>query len=400
MTLRSPVEQEIRDLIRQHGRITFARFMHACLYSPRGGFYSTRDQRISTHFGTSALSHPVFGSLIARQLEEMWHLLSEPRVFHVIEAGCGDGALARSIVRACSRMAPAFADALCYVAADYAPRTPQPSDTVVEWEDVTANPSLGRTDAKPDVARVKTAGVSAFGSVVGCILSNELLDNFPVHRFIVQDGRVKEVFVTLTGGNFTELADEPSSPRIADIVESLGVSLPEGYRGEVNLALEEWTREVSRALDRGFVLTIDYGEQAGALYSAEHEQGTLTCYRRHEAGHDPYRHIGEQDITSHVDFTWLARLGERHGLATVGYALQREFLTNLGFSSFLDEFDTRGQSPARAELNRIAMRALVDPDDYGDLKVLAQAKGIEPGAGLLGFAGSQGVNLESSKRLP
>ena len=62
-------------MILRDGRITFARFMEACLYSPRGGFYSARGDRISAHFGTSSTSHPVFGALIARQLEEMWQLL-------------------------------------------------------------------------------------------------------------------------------------------------------------------------------------------------------------------------------------------------------------------------------------------------------------------------------------
>ena len=110
--MQSAVEQEIRDLIQRDGRITFARFVQACLYSPRGGFYSSRGDRISTHFGTSPTSHPVFGALIARQLEQMWRLLGEPPVFHVIEVGSGDGALARSIVDACWRMAPGLARAL------------------------------------------------------------------------------------------------------------------------------------------------------------------------------------------------------------------------------------------------------------------------------------------------
>ena len=116
MTLRSAVDREIRDLIQKNGRITFARFMQACLYSPSGGFYSARGNRISAHFGTSPTSHPVFGALIARQLEQMWHLLEDPPVFHVIEVGSGDGLLAQSIVNACRRMDPRFAQALYYVA--------------------------------------------------------------------------------------------------------------------------------------------------------------------------------------------------------------------------------------------------------------------------------------------
>src|SRR5688500_1141022 len=132
MRLRSAVDQEIRALIQKHGRITFAQFMQACLYSPHGGFYSARGTRISTHFGTSPTSHPVFGALIARQLEQMWHLLGDPPVFHVIEVGSGDGALALSIVHACWRTAPGLARALYYVAADYAPCRPRSSDHAVD----------------------------------------------------------------------------------------------------------------------------------------------------------------------------------------------------------------------------------------------------------------------------
>lgn len=371
MTLRSAVDAEIRDLIQRDGRITFARFMEACLYSPRGGFYSAQGNRISAHFGTSATSHPVFGVLIARQLEQMWRLLGSPTVFHVIEVGSGDGALAQSIVDACRRAAPSFAQALCYVAADYQPGS--------------------RQDATSGIHRVKTEGIRAFRNVVGCILCNELIDNFPVHRFVVQGRRVKEVFVTLSGGNLVEVLDEPSTHRIEERLVGLGLSLPEGYRGEVNLAVDDWTSQLATTLDRGFVLTIDYGELATDLYSPENAQGTLVCYRRHLAGEDPYQHVGQQDITCLVDFTSLMRVGERHGLATVGYGLQSRFLTNLGFYPILDAVPPQGRSAARTELNRIAMMTLVDPDEYGNFKALAQAKGVGADIELQGFGGNVAV---------
>ena len=386
MRVRSAVDQEIRDLIQKHGRITFAQFMQACLYSPHGGFYSSRGTRISTHFGTSPTSHPVFGALIARQLEQMWHLLGDPPVFHVIEVGSGDGALAQSIVHACWRMAPRLAQVLYYVAADYEPRWLPSPDHTFDWDNGTGDGmSPSRRDAIVGVQRVKTEGLRAFRNVVGCILCNELIDNFPVHRFAIQGGRVKEVFVTSAGGNLTEVLDEPSSPRIEERLTSLGLSLTEGYRGEVNLAMEDWTGQLARALDRGFILTIDYGQLATDLYALQNNQGTLVCYHRHVVSSDPYQHIGQQDITCQVDFTSLMRLGDRHGLATVGYALQRQFLTNLGFSSFLDALQTQGLSAARTALSRMAMMTLVDPDEYGDFKVLAQAKGHGLGIDLLGF---------------
>jgi SAM-dependent MidA family methyltransferase len=381
--MRPTIAQELRDLIARHGQITFAEFMQVCLYSPHGGFYASRAERISRHFGTSAMSHPVFGALIARQLEQMWRLLEEPAVFHVIEVGCGDGALARSIVQACARSAPRLARALHYVAADYAPRWLHSSDHAL-GDEATAS----EADAIARIARVRGQGLRAFGHAVGCILSNELIDNFPVHRFVIR--RVQEVFVTLADDKLVEVVDEPSSDRIGARLADLDVSLPEGYRGEVSLALEGWIGELARALDRGFVVTIDYGELANDLYAPANFGGTLVCYHRHAATEDPFQNVGRQDITCQVDFTSLMRLGERHGLRAVGYSRQSEFLQNLGFSSFIDVLEGQSASSARAALNRIAMMTLVDPEQYGELKVLVQAKGLARGSELLGFGARDG----------
>jgi SAM-dependent MidA family methyltransferase len=305
----------------------------------------------------------------------------------VIEVGAGDGTLAQSIAYACGQMNSGLAQALYYVTTDYAPRWPSSSSHHRNRDHISGDP-VSASDSAPNVViqPVKADGIGAFRNVVGCILSNELIDNFPVHRFAIRGGRVMEVFVTLSGENFTEVLDEPSSARIEPRITSLGVSLPEGYRGEVNLAMEDWMCQISRALDRGFILTIDYGQEAADLYSAENKRDTLVCYHRHAVREDPYQNIGQQDITCHVDFTSLMRLGESHGLTTVGYTSQSQFLTNLGFSSLLDALDTQGQSAARTALSRMAMMALVDPEDYGDLKVLAQAKVDGLHTELLGFA--------------
>ena len=346
MRLRSAVDQEIRDLIHKHGRITFAQFMQACLYSPHGGFYSSRGTRISTHFGTSPTSHPVFGALIARQLEQMWHLLGDPPVFHVLEVGSGDGALAQAIVHACGRMAPRLAQVLYYVAADYEPRWLPSPDHPFAWDNGTGD---GMSPA--------TVSAEGFRAAISTSARHQL-NGAPFPATVSAEGR--------------QLNGAPS--------------LTEGYRGEVNLAMEDWTGQLSRALDRGFILTIDYGQLATDLYSLQNNQGTLVCYHRHVVSSDPYQHIGHQDMTCQVDFTSLMRLGDRHGLATVGYALQRQFLTNLGFASCLDALPTQGLSAARTALSRMAMMTLIDPDEYGDFKVLAQAKGHEVGMELLGFA--------------
>ena len=363
--------------------------MEICLYSPRGGFYSSEDTNINRHFTTSPTSHPVFGSLIARQLEQMWHVLGEPPIFHVIEVGSAGDTLAQSIVSSSYHMNPRFSEALYYVAIDYQPCRVQLPSRFIDFRLGTEDEIYpNHKEIRSAVHRVKANGLQAFQNIVGCILYNELIDNFPVHRFTIKNDRIQEIFVTLSDSGFTEILGEPSSPLIPHRINNLGLSLTEGYKGEINLAIEDWTAQLSNTLSSGFILTIDYGDTASELYSPQNNQGTLVCYNRHSAISNPYQHVGKQDITCQVDFTSLMEIGHQYGLTTVGYTKQNKFLESLGMSSFLDTLQKLGLSAARTELNRIAMMTLVDPEEYGDFKVLSQAKGIEWEFELQGFQGN------------
>lgn len=369
------VEAELHDLIRREGPVTFDRFQQACLYSPAGGFYSSREGGINDHFQTSSTVHPAFGALLARQLHEMWQVMGEPNPFHVIEVGSGDGSLARAITAAVEHAHPALGNALRYIAADYAP----------VWPASLSQPFGETAPSHLPVDRVKAAGLDPFRGITGCILSNELQDNFPVHRFQIRDGKLLEVYVTSQRGAFVEQLDEPSTPRLAQRLSDLGVVLPDGTRGEVSLALDDWIAEVDRVLDRGFVLTIDYGGRASELYSVENPEGTLICFREHIVGNDPYTDVGEQDITSYVDFSSLMLLGDSLGIATAGYTRQAEFLEALGFDELMAAVDDEDLQEARKQLKRIAMSSLVDPEQTGEFRVLAQAKGLQPIPVLKGF---------------
>ena len=379
------VEEEIRALIQQNGPITFSQFMQICLYSPKGGFYSARANRINTEFGTSPTSHPLFGTLIAKQLKQMWEILDFPSIFQVIEVGSGDGALARSIVDEIQLLDSNFSAALQYVATDYEPWWPNSLDESLGWNGEAQNSRPNKREITWGINRVKAEGVTPFKNITGCILCNELVDNFPFHQFVIQDGLVKEIYVTTSDKGFTEILDLPSSPLISNRLKSLNLDLPEGYRGEINLGIDSWMAEVFETLDRGFTLSIDYGELSKDLYSSKYNNGTLMCYNQHQYTNNPYQNIGSQDITSFVDFTSLMKAGEKQGFITQGYTLQRRFLENLGFYSYLDSLDAKELSYARKELSRIAMKTLIDPDDYGDFKVLIQSKGIIKDIELLGF---------------
>ena len=144
--------------------------------------------------------------------------------------------------------------------------------------------------------------------MTGCILSNELLDAFPVHQVTVEHGRLREMYVALQGGEPAMQTGEPSTPLLALRLDELGVELAEGQIAEINLALDQWIEEAAQSLERGFVLTIDYGRPAEELYSAtERFRGTLTTFHRHLQTDQPLRRIGQQDMSAQVDFTALAK---------------------------------------------------------------------------------------------
>ena len=164
--------------------------------------------------------------------------------------------------------------------------------------------------------------------VVGCIISNELVDSLPVHRFQVVDGEVAEIFVGLDDqGGLVEIPGPPSTPDLSRRVEGLGFPLSEGFRGEVNLEAARWLAQVAASLERGFVLTFDYGREAHDLYSPARAGGTVRTYRGHAPAGSPLDRLGRQDITADVDFSLLSTEGSRLGLRTLSLQTQERFLT-------------------------------------------------------------------------
>ena len=355
-------EAEVRRRIFDRGRISFAEFMEIALYHPTGGYYSKRRVGESRDYFTSSAAHPAFGALLAVQAERIWGIMGRPRPFHVVEMGAGEGLMARDFVRYAHSLNPGFADALTYVALDRVragARAPFPS---VPFQSVL-------TDGAP------------LNGVTGLFISNELLDALPVHRFEIRSGKVHELFVSLDeSGTLVEQPGEPPNPQIVERLSRSGIELHEGFVGEVNLGIGPWMRQVAASLNCGIVITIDYGYEASQLYSSSRKRGTLHTYFRHTEGAGPFRRIGSQDITAHVDFTAVATEGAEVGLRSVGLLTQAEYLKTLGWSQIAE--GTRGitLSSYDRDANLMALRELVRPEGLGGFKVMVQEKGTNIGS--------------------
>jgi SAM-dependent MidA family methyltransferase len=337
-------------------------FMETALYDPHHGYYRSRREKMGREgdYLTSPEVSRIFGALVARQLKEMWSAMGQPGGFEVVEAGAGTGKLCRDILRWARHQSPELHDALAYTIVEV-------SDALVERQRealAEEGPNVRwSTDLPTDIQ--------------GCILSNELLDSFPVHRVTVAGGELMEVFVGWDGGRFVEELRPPSTSEIEAYFGQLGLMPGDGCRAEVNVEAREWMRRAAKTLRSGYVLTFDFGYEAAELYTPWRADGTLLCFYRHNPSADPYARVGRQDITSHVDFTTLRRAGEEAGLRTLGLVSQAEFLTNLGIGEALASPGKDNTDLEEHYARRRAVSELTDPAALGRIRVLVQAKNVD-----------------------
>lgn len=373
----------VADIIREiqvSGPISFARFMELALYHPTFGYYmrftdkgdaeeprsGLGEDRIgwSGDYYTSCDVSPVLAHSLAKQIAQMDELLGRPVPFTIVEMGAGKGVLARDVLTACRTVSESLSKRLRYVIIERSPVMQASQQRLLA-------PWIGEQGCVTwlgSLAELPTEHID------GVLLSNELVDAFPVHRIRVVDGEPREVWVDFIDGRFCEQLQSCSTPELQDYLQRLAdhdVVVAEGACADINVPAVPWIKEVARVLRRGFAMTIDYGHLAHDLYGPERKKGTLLCYYHHMASEDPYQRVGLQDMTAHVDFTTLAAVGEAEGLHVTGFTNQMSFLTSLGIERLLESLE-----PGSAEFQSVLQ--LLRPNGMGStFKILIQHKGIE-----------------------
>jgi len=359
----TPLEELLVARIRRYGPITFAEYMRECLYHPVQGYYSQPEAQRLADYYTSVNVNPIFGRLLARQFAEMWEKLGRPREFLLVEAAAGIGRLAGQVLEFAEKKLPEFYNSLQYVAVERSPaRCEQMKARLVAY-------------VEREHCRVE---MEIPGKIpVGCVFSNELLDAFPVHRVIQESGALQEIFVSHDGGTFAEERRPLSTCAIVDYFTAQQVSLLEGQQAEAGLEVCDWILEVGRRLERGFVLTIDYGHEAHDLFDAHHMAGTMLAYGGHRASEEFYAAAGQQDLTAHVNFTALRTWGERSGLKSLGMVSQTAFLLALGQGNDFGDLYDEGMREADLLRARLQLKTLIFPEGMGEqFQVMVQEKGV------------------------
>jgi len=269
----------LRTQIARDGPVSFQRFMDVALYQPECGFYRRgRDPfgRAGDYF-TAEQIQPVFGILIAARVRQLHEELGEPDDFTVVELGAGRAEMAEAFSR--YRYCPV-------------------EITGGEWP----------------------------RRFTGVVFSNEFFDALPVHVAVRRRSEFRELLVGWQQDRFAWVEGAPVSGEINEYLVRYAADVEEGAWVEVNLAALGWLDQIAARLERGWVLTIDYGYTAPELI--RFPRGTLMSYRRHVATEDVLSAPGDRDLTAHVNFTALREHGALRGLQTSCFEnLSRTLLT-------------------------------------------------------------------------
>ena len=350
----------IIDRIKRDQAISFRDYMDMALYHDDFGYFTSSAHPIGKRgdFFTSPYISSAFGAMIGRQIEEFRKHINGD--FTIVEYGAGTGLL-------------------CYDILEYL-KLNRESFKSIRYVIIEKSSVLRKLSEKYLGSQVTWLDdIQKLGTFEGCIISNELFDNLPVHRMVRQNQQFMEVFVDYQHG-FKEFL-KPATTEDVDVFDQYQIDFPEGFSTEVCTDAKEWFKNVSQVLNRGYILTIDYGYLLEELLQQQRTIGTIRCYYKHQVNFDLYQKPGEQDITSDVNFSSLCYWGSKNGFQFTGYVNQNHFLRALGFVPYLSALNDSNE-------NKIYAFTTLLNQMGGRFKVLIQQKNL-PSNPLSGLAFQQ-----------
>jgi SAM-dependent MidA family methyltransferase len=331
------LEERLRTTIARQKPIPFARFMEQALYEPELGYYSAGPLPWGSDgdYVTAPQVHPALGQSIAAFATELDHALGRPDPFSLLEVGSGNGQLARAVLATIEKDTPLLWERLSFTSVE------RGAAALAAQADL-PSPGAGMG--------IEADLPSSCEPLRGLVYANEFFDAFPVHRVKQTRRGLVEAYVDVAAEGLVERYMKPSTPALARYIADNSIELSDDQVGEICLQVEPWLVRLNDVLGAGGVLAVDYGHSTTALYGPSRMSGSLVAQQRFELFDDVLTHPGDCDLTAHVDFGNLQRVGELLAMQWAGRCSLRVFLIGMGA--------TAGQETAPLEA-RLALRHLL-----------------------------------------
>jgi len=350
------LEDVLRKRLR-NGDLPFREFVELVLYHPACGYYTRAKNPVGkgADYVTAPLLSPVFSYALGNLVREFLGR-NEGEVCSIVDIGCGDGSLIRDLAqrdadpnarffgvdRALSRLGPSSASG---------------------WQSATSLAEVPKGTAQ-------------------LIFSNELYDAFPFSRVVRRGDGLHELCVTERDGSL-DWSEREAPAELIRYFEDRRVELTDGQFADVSPEWESFHADVVRFVERGLLVTIDYGFPADKLFHPRARRfGTAAAYSGQRVSRDLLANPGQQDLTAHINFGDLQRAGESNGASTLFFDRLAKFLLTLDITSHelfrpVHEVTISGAEEGLALIQeRENARRLVLPDGIGvEMRVLVQAKG-------------------------
>ena len=348
-------------IIQKGGAIGFDEFMNLALYHHQYGYY--RSDLVKFHkagdFTTAPEISPLFGRLIAKQLAELEEVLDTGAI---LEFGAGSGVLAGEVVETLAKIG----------------KLPKYYYILELSANLQQRQYLYLKKKLPHLITHFVWLKKLPENFSGVIMANEVLDAMPSKRFALNFGNLSELCVVSDDMHFKYQKKLPKDSQAEQIRSLLAQDKSFAalkniayYESEFNFYLKPWLNTLYEKIRSGIILIIDYGYTQKEYYHPERTRGTLRCYYRHRVHDNPFIHIGKQDISTSVHFSYLAHVALELGFELVGFTTQAAFLLNLGIEKLLYKAQKEEAHLALAQ----GAKQLLLPNFMGEIfKVIAFSK--------------------------
>jgi SAM-dependent MidA family methyltransferase len=340
------------------GRITAEQYMDIALYDENKGYYMVPGAKIGRNgdFITTSNISDIYGRAVAKWYFRQTQERGLPS--HVCEIGAGDGRFASAFIDEWNQLS---GESVTYFIKEESPYHKGQQSSL-----------LG--------ARVQQIdSLEELMPFCGLIFSNELFDALPVRVVEKQQGSMMEIMVAMERGELKEEAVPLDDPAVLAYIKDNGLKLKENQRLEIPLRMIGLISSISAMLQKGIVLTVDYGYTNVELMEPARKRGSLRGYSNHRLIEDFLSSPGKMDITSHVHFDSFISEGEKRDLIFEGKYRQDEFLLSCGILEDLQNHDDPDPFSAASRRNR-AIRQLIMPSGMSAaFHSIVQTKGLGAG---------------------
>ena len=361
--MKSSIELYLTDRINNQGEISFSEFMEISLYHKDYGYYTSKTQIFGKNgdFITSPINSSLFGESISNEFINLKSNIDKD--LSIIEMGGGDASLAIDLLKnlKTKKCLPnkyillEISDSLIKLQKDNIKKSTPDLYYLFEWKNSLEDLSMD-----------------------GLIIANEFFDALPTERFRVTGDNIECLFVGIDGDSYKYIWNSAPSNFIKELEAAKNnheIYFKNNYISEINLHYKKWLKSLDKVLNSGVIFLIDYGYNSKEYFLEDRSEGTLVCVHNHQPNFEPMINIGEQDLSSFVNFSHLKNICLNTNLDVAGYLIQSNFLINLGI---LDLFQSKKMSENEKldELNRL--KNILLPNTMGEIfKVLVMKKNMD-----------------------